>query len=123
MHEASARIVVIGGTPSARGRLLNILRATGLHADVDHGQQDQPDEPDRPERRISVGTTRLTPREVDVLAGLARGRSYQAIAGELRIGLGTVQTYVKSAYRKLGVSNRAEATRLAIQMGLIDGSD
>lgn len=117
MYEASAKIVVIGGSPSARGQLLAMLRGAKLQVDVDQGASA------RPSPRLSVEAIRLTPRELEVLALLASGRSYRAIAEELEIGLSTVQTYVKSTYRKLGVSSRAEAARMALQMGLVDWSD
>ncbi len=55
----------------------------------------------------------LTPRERDVLGCLERGDSYAECARRLSITLGTVQTHVKSLYRKLEVSSRAEATAWA----------
>ncbi|MDF3067758.1 MAG: response regulator transcription factor [Polyangiaceae bacterium] len=55
----------------------------------------------------------LTAREHDVLGCLERGDSYAECARRLGITLGTVQTHVKSLYRKLEVSSRAEATAWA----------
>lgn len=55
----------------------------------------------------------LTAREKDVLGCLERGDSYAECARSLGITLGTVQTHVKSLYRKLEVSSRAEATAWA----------
>lgn len=55
----------------------------------------------------------LTAREEDVLECIARGDSYAECAKRLGITLGTVQTHVKSLYRKLEVSSRAEATAWA----------
>lgn len=55
----------------------------------------------------------LTAREQDVLGCLERGDSYAECAKRLGITLGTVQTHVKSLYRKLEVSSRAEATAWA----------
>lgn len=115
MLEASAKIVLIGGNPGERGRLMEILRAAKLHIVGD-----------RPLSRgsnMSVAAIQLTPRETEVLVRLAKGHSYRAIASELEVRLSTVQTYVKSTYRKLGVSNRSEATALAIRMGLVDRND
>lgn len=57
----------------------------------------------------------LTTREKDVLGCLERGDSYAACAQRLGITLGTVQTHVKSLYRKLQVSSRAEATAWAVR--------
>lgn len=57
----------------------------------------------------------LTAREQDVLSCLERGDSYVECATRLGITLGTVQTHVKSLYRKLEVSSRAEATAWAVR--------
>ena len=54
----------------------------------------------------------LTERERQVLDRLARGDTYAVIAESLGLGVGTVQTYVKSIYRKLEVSSKAEASWL-----------
>ena len=60
----------------------------------------------------------LTPREHEVLKLLVEGSSYEHVAGRLSVSVGTVQTYVKSVYRKLHVSSKAEATALALRKGL-----
>ncbi len=56
---------------------------------------------------------RLTDRELDVLRMLQGSMSLAEIAGELYISPNTVKTHAKSVYRKLGVSSRAEAVRIA----------
>lgn len=50
----------------------------------------------------------LTDREEQVLAAVARGRSNEEVADELRITLSTVKTHVASLMAKLGVRNRVE---------------
>lgn len=60
----------------------------------------------------------LTRRESETLAYLAKGVTYAEIAGLLDISLGTVQSYVKSIYRKLEVSSKAEAAAIAVRSGL-----
>jgi DNA-binding NarL/FixJ family response regulator len=57
----------------------------------------------------------LTPRERDVLALLARGRSNGEIGRELFISTKTASVHVSSILRKLGVSNRVEAAAIAVQ--------
>jgi DNA-binding NarL/FixJ family response regulator len=56
----------------------------------------------------------LTGRESQVLALLVGGHSYTDIGTALGIQLGTVQSHVKSIYRKLEVSSKAEAVRVAL---------
>lgn len=49
----------------------------------------------------------LTPREWQVCQLAAQGKSNKQIAAELGLSVNTVQNYLKSAYKKLGVSSRA----------------
>ncbi|MDX6751539.1 response regulator transcription factor [Geminicoccaceae bacterium 1502E] len=62
---------------------------------------------------------RLTRREVDILWGIAKGFTYNDIADRLEISRKTVPNYIKSIYRKLGVSSRGEAVFEAVQQRLI----
>lgn len=55
----------------------------------------------------------LSDRETEVLQGIASGKSYSKIAQELFIGKETVRTHIKSIYRKLEVSSKDEALRIA----------
>ena len=57
----------------------------------------------------------LTPREHEVLALLARGRSNGQIAQELYISTKTASVHVSNILRKLGVANRVEAAALAVR--------
>lgn len=65
------------------------------------------------------GANRLTAREAEVLASLARGNATRAVARELFISEATVAFHVRNTLRKLGVSTRAEAVYLAVRMALI----
>ncbi|MDI3403969.1 response regulator transcription factor [Streptomyces cavernicola] len=53
----------------------------------------------------------LTARERDVLALMAQGRSNQAIAQALVIGVKTVESHVRSIFTKLGVDADAQDNR------------
>jgi two-component system nitrate/nitrite response regulator NarL len=61
----------------------------------------------------------LTARETELLVLLARGATYAECASTLGIGVGTVQSYVKSIYAKLDVSSKAEAAVAAVRLGLV----
>jgi len=52
---------------------------------------------------------RLSEREEQVLAALAKGMLYKEIASQLKISENTVRTYIKRIYEKLHVSSRTEA--------------
>jgi DNA-binding NarL/FixJ family response regulator len=60
----------------------------------------------------------LTPRELDVLALIARGRSNKVIARELGVAEKTVKTHVSHILGKLGVSDRTQAALYAVKQGL-----
>lgn len=70
-------------------------------------------EPDVP------ATTSLTQREQEVLTLLAKGLTIGDVARALEITPNTAASYTKSLYRKLEVTNRAEATLEATRRGLI----
>lgn len=61
----------------------------------------------------------LTPREVQVLQQLARGRANKEIADALRITEYTVKDHLKSILGKLRVADRTEAVTAALQRGII----
>ena len=56
------------------------------------------------------------------IPALARGLSNDAIGKELWVAEQTVKFHLTNIYRKLGVSNRTEATRYAYENGLVDHS-
>ena len=62
---------------------------------------------------------RLTPRETEVLTYLSKGFTIKEIAGLMGIRWFTVNDHIKSIYRKLNVSSRAEAAVLATKQGLV----
>ncbi|WP_036330476.1 response regulator [Microbispora sp. ATCC PTA-5024] len=61
----------------------------------------------------------LTPRERDVLAQLARGRSNSEIGRSLGMGRETVKTHVSSILAKLGLADRTQAAIFGLQQGLV----
>ena len=64
-------------------------------------------------------TERLTPRETEVLTYLSKGFTIKEIASLMGIKWFTVNDHIKSIYKKLNVSSRAEAAVLASKQGLV----
>jgi NarL family two-component system response regulator LiaR len=62
----------------------------------------------------------LSDRELEVVAGVARGLTNQAIAESLAISLETVKTHVVNAKDKLGAADRTQLAVMALLYGLID---
>lgn len=61
----------------------------------------------------------LSPRELDILRGIARGASNKEIAREHGIVETTVKIHVQHVLRKLGVSSRVHAAVMATEQGLL----
>ena len=59
----------------------------------------------------------LTAREIDVLRGMATGRTNAQIALSLFVAEGTVKSHVKHILRKLGAANRTDAVTKYHQLG------
>jgi NarL family two-component system response regulator LiaR len=62
----------------------------------------------------------LTERERQVLALIAEGMTNKEIAQQLSLSYGTVRVYVSHVLAKLGVGNRTEAARLALENYLVN---
>lgn len=53
---------------------------------------------------------KLTPKEQDILADLAKGLLYKEIAIQHNVSIDCVKKHAKNIYKKLGVRNKVEAT-------------
>jgi two-component system response regulator DesR len=61
----------------------------------------------------------LSEREQEVLSLIATGSTNKEIAGQLHLSPHTVKEHTSAIYRKLGVRNRAEATRQAQRLKIL----
>ena len=62
----------------------------------------------------------LTEREVQILKGVATGKSNKLIAAELAISESTVKAHMKSILPKLAASGRTHAVMIALKRGILD---
>lgn len=69
--------------------------------------------------RMRTPAESLTPREVEVLAEVARGLSNAEIGRVLHIGEATVKTHLLHVFSKLGVDDRTRAVTVAMERGLL----
>ncbi|RKR75541.1 response regulator transcription factor [Frondihabitans australicus] len=86
-----------------------------------HGATPQPSEaPGAGSAALDADTLRtrhpaLTPREAEVFALIAEGRSNPEIAAALFVSVATVKAHVNTIFAKLGVTTRAQAMALALR--------
>jgi DNA-binding NarL/FixJ family response regulator len=76
-----------------------------------------------PPGRSPVELDQLTPRERDVLAQMAHGRTNAEIAGHLFLSEATVKTHVTRILTKLRLRDRSQAVVLAYECGLVRPGD
>lgn len=61
----------------------------------------------------------LTAREAEVVSLVTQGLSNEAIAKQSYISINSVKSYIRTAYRKMGVTTRAQAVLWGVQHGLL----
>ena len=74
---------------------------------------------DTPADDAGARLARLTPREREVLGGIAGGETSRAIAARLGLSPRTVESYRESLARKLDIKTVAGLTRFAVEAGLV----
>lgn len=62
----------------------------------------------------------LSKREMDVIRGIAQGKTYQVVADDLGVGYETVKTYAARVRKKLGLNSKTAVAVWALQNKLID---
>jgi DNA-binding NarL/FixJ family response regulator len=66
-----------------------------------------------------MGSPGLTTRELDVLRLIVGGKSNKEIGEGLNISEATVKTHINNILSKLGVTDRTQATTMALQRGIV----
>lgn len=72
------------------------------------------------EQPASEHAPQLSPRERETLTLIAKGYKLPEVAEQMKITRNTAAGFIKSVYRKLNVSSRAEATLEAARLGLVN---
>mgnify|MGYP001121472458 CR=1 FL=1 len=73
--------------------------------------------------RQAVNSCNLTPRQIEVLHELSEGKSNKEIGSALSLTESTVRAHVAAILKTLGASNRTQAVKNAMQIGLINLPD
>ena len=84
----------------------------------------QADLDNQADRRRQLGRdVNLTPREQEVLALIVSGVSNEEIAVELYLSINTVKSLIRSVYRKIEVTSRAQAAAWGVEHGFRSGAE
>ena len=70
-------------------------------------------------RRSAAVESLLTPRETEVLQGIARGWPERKLAATLTLSSHTIHSHIKNIYRKLQVTSKLEAVTVAKGKGIL----
>lgn len=65
----------------------------------------------------------LTVREAEVISLITQGLANTEIATRCRLSINSVKSYIRIAYRKMGVSSRAQAVRWGVEHGMLPRRD
>jgi NarL family two-component system response regulator LiaR len=65
----------------------------------------------------------LSPREAEIIALIARGLSNQEIAERAHVTINSIKSYIRSAYRKIGVERRTQAVLWAVAHGFVPDTE
>jgi len=106
-------------SPAIARRLLTHFRQGGDSGPMPLNSGFQSSRPVPSGRGAPLDHERLTPRESEVLTYLSKGFTIKEIANLMGIKWFTVNDHIKSIYKKLNVSSRAEAAVLASKQGLV----
>ncbi len=111
---------VLGGEPTLdHGLAMRLLeRITGEPGDAGISQVTDPDHEPGTDNPVPLKSI-LSEREIEALRLIALGKTNRQIAQDLMISLSSVKTCVQRIIKKLGVSDRTQATVKAIELGLI----
>ena len=78
------------------------------------------DQPTRTESPPRAPVKLLSPREQEVLKLLAQGYTNQEVGTRLCLSVKTIETHRARIADKLGLRSRADLTRYALELGLLD---
>ena len=101
-------------TGSAYAGALRVIAEGGTYVPVETMQALAAEAADR-----KINAEGLTPREMEVLEGIADGKPNKQIARDLEIHEVTVKLHARSIFKKIGVQNRSQAAVVARERGLV----
>ncbi len=97
---------------------IRVVACGGCHVGEDLTEKLRSELPE-PEDPGRLGAGLLAPREAETLRWLADGLTHRQIGRQMGLTEATISTYVKRIRAKLNVRNKADLTRIAIELNLV----
>jgi DNA-binding NarL/FixJ family response regulator len=113
---AAIRAALMGLTPINRELAMKLLRRLAVEEGEPLGK---PYIEPVSATAWGIVETPLTPRELEVLAQVAQGKSNREVSKELHLSLSTVKTHLEHIFSKLEVNDRAQAVLKAAEFDLL----
>ncbi|HVE75947.1 MAG TPA: response regulator transcription factor [Actinomycetota bacterium] len=116
LAEGASGFVTHEATPQDIDDAVRVIKAGGTYLDPVRADIMMKRAAEHEKSRNDVS---FSQREEQVIQLLSQGLSARQIASRLQLSERTVNAHVANVYRKLGVTNRVEAVRNAIRMGIV----
>ncbi len=132
LRSTAATVIVLGWSPDApqvawalscgaHGQLSKTMSGLEIVTGLERINQDRDDRrrllPHDGECHPALRTVGLTRRELEVLDLITQGFTNQEIADASYLSINSVKTYVRTAYRKIGVTRRSQAVAWGLRAG------
>ena len=113
-EEAALRMGAAGYLRKSMGAHELVAAIAALH----HGERPGPArEDEKPDLTWPGQVQGLSEREAEILTFIVRGLTNDEIARRSFLSINTVKTYIRTAYRKIGVSSRSQAVAWGFRNG------
>ena len=122
----AVRAVLNGETPLDQGVAMGLLRRMADEeavSSVSIGGYPPPTQPTTSSEPAASVLNPLTPRETEVLAHLASGKTNRQVANELHVSPSAVEWHIEHILLKLEVTDHTQAAVKAIEMGLLPAAN
>ncbi|WP_431931878.1 response regulator transcription factor [Micromonospora sp. RP3T] len=105
--------------PAGLPTMVPVQRGEDANDPAAEGAETPPPGPGQRPARTPRSAIGLTERELQVLLGMAEGKSNAEIGRELFVSEDTVKTHARRLFRKLGARDRAHAVAAGFRAGLV----
>ncbi|MCW2833057.1 MAG: regulatory protein LuxR [Nocardioides sp.] len=113
------QLALAHGASGVLSKELSAARLLAAFESIHRGRQvvDLGDRP--PTVGVSAEHGILTPREGEVISMITQGMTNQAIAQQACISINSLKSYIRAAYRKMGVESRSQAVLWGVRHGYV----